>query len=76
MNDTRTVQQTKPCRTCSECDGHHHWIEMCEEEEGAFVGFQCKHCPMRSELCEGCDQPVYPSPAGAEYCPACVKDFS
>ena len=48
------------CRRCSECQGeNHHWIEHCEEPEASegdgFVGYICKHCPARAEMCEHCD---------------------
>lgn len=47
----------KPCRTCSECDGHHHWIEHCDdpsEVAETFVGYTCKHCEERVEMCDAC----------------------
>lgn len=80
---SETVARIIPCRTCSECDGHHHWIEICVEDDpdvdesiSPWVGFGCKHCDLRSEQCLACENPAYPSPAGAEYCPDCVKDLS
>jgi len=70
---------------CSECEGYHHWVE-CVELDGedamgepivdAFCGYQCKHCDVRSEQCEGCENPVYPLPAGAQFCPECVTEFN
>lgn len=48
---SETVAAAKPCRTCSECEGEHHWIEGCVDEyddEGAehepWCGYVCKHC--------------------------------
>lgn len=71
----------RPCRTCSECDGNHHWVDMScfEDDDGhvladPFCGYGCKHCDLRSEQCEGCENPVYPSPDGAEFCPECATE--
>jgi hypothetical protein len=74
------VEIAKPCRTCSECEGEHHWIEVCdvETEDGAllaepFVGYVCKHCDERREQCEGCEEIVE---LGRQFCADCTKDLS
>lgn len=47
------------CRRCSECRGeNHHWIEHCDdpaEVAEPFVGYICKHCDARAEMCDACD---------------------
>ncbi len=53
------------CRRCSECEGeNHHWIEHCDDPaevgENAFVGYVCKHCDARVEMCDSCDGPDEP----------------
>lgn len=43
----RNKAEPPPCRACSECEGHHHWLET-----AAYV---CKHCEVISEECDDCD---------------------
>lgn len=38
-----------PCRKCSECDGHHHWIDT--------MAYGCKHCDAMIAACDDCQQP-------------------
>lgn len=67
---------TAICRTCSECDGQHHWLEHfddpdSEETPGStWCGFVCKHCEARADLCGECDNPVFPA---ADRCSECVS---
>jgi hypothetical protein len=77
---SETVSETKPCRTCSECEGYHHFIEVCdvETEDGQllaepFVGYGCKHCGERREMCEGCEEIVE---IGRQFCAACTAELS
>lgn len=76
---SETVAVAKPCRTCSECEGEHHWIEGCVDEyddDGVehepWTGYVCKHCDERRECCDGCDAIA---PVGGQFCADCMKDF-
>ena len=50
------------CRRCSECRGeNHHWLEACNPpapDGDGFVGYECKHCDARAEMCDACDLAV------------------
>jgi hypothetical protein len=78
---SETVAITKPCRTCSECEGEHHWIEGCvdeyDDDEGAehepWCGYVCKHCGERRDQCDGCEEIA---PVGGQFCAECTKELS
>ena len=42
-------RQTCP-RTCSECDGTHHWIVTTDDEWDDEPIMSCKHCPTQRQL--------------------------
>lgn len=58
--DPRTVAESPACRRCADCTGQeHHWLEDCDESTG-WVGYSCKHCPARAEMCDYCDDVIAP----------------
>lgn len=70
-----SAQPSSPCRRCSECRGeNHHWIEEVAEP---FVGYVCKHCDARAEMCDACSGAVEPGHVcdfgedGPYVCPGC-----
>ena len=77
--DSVSTEQT--CRRCSECQGeNHHWLEHCDdpaEVAEPFVGYVCKHCDARAEMCDACSGAVEPGHVcdfgeeGPFVCPGC-----
>lgn len=64
------------CRTCSECVGDpHHWIEHCDDpgEPDPFVGYVCKHCEARADICDECSVAIYPM-TGVDRCAECTAN--
>lgn len=65
--------ELQPCRQCSECDGLHHWLDTCGDDDDPEPRWVCKHCDARADMCELCDDVIFPV-TGATVCPECTSE--
>lgn len=65
----------KACRACGECDGNHHWLDSCgDDDDPCEPHYVCKHCEVRADMCGGCGDGVIFPVTGATLCAECTAD--